>query len=182
MQVFTRGDEVRRCCLPYLCHEINYGPWCLADNGLSRIQDMSSPKEIISMIQQPLNTKMMSNRAHAVGFFHHRDWRCCATSVIAFSIMARFRCMTHSDLESFFQVRNNRNPNGDKYFLIDWRSYQSMGDTFKEFMTYAGVEYTKLTHVRKLGITCANQLGADRENIILLSKHTTSWRIKRTRN
>jgi len=173
MQGFTRGDEVRRCRLPDLCHEINYGPWRLADDGLSRIQDMSSPKGIISLIQQPLNTKQMSNRAHAVGFFRHRDWRRCATSVIAFSIMARFRYMTHSDLESFFQIDSNGNPNWYKYFLIDWRSYHTMGNTFREFMSYAGVEYTKLTHVRKLGITRAHQLGADRENIILLSKHTT---------
>lgn len=32
---------------------------------------------------------------------------------------------------------------------------------------------TKLTLVRKLGITHAHQMGADREKIILLSKHTT---------
>ncbi len=30
MQGFTRGDEVRNCRLPDLCHEINYGPWCLS--------------------------------------------------------------------------------------------------------------------------------------------------------
>jgi len=98
--------------LPDLCHEINYGPWRLADIGLSRIQDMSSPKGIISLIQQPLNTKLMSNRAHAVGFFRHRVWRRCATSVIAFSIMARFRYMTHSDLESFSKLKVIEIPTG----------------------------------------------------------------------
>ena len=112
MQGFTRGDEVRRCRLPDLCHEINYGPWRLSDDGLSRIQDMSSPKGIISLIQQPLNTKQMSNRAHAVGFFRHRVWRRCATSVIAFSIMARFRYMTHSDLESFSKLKVIEIPTG----------------------------------------------------------------------
>ena len=39
-------------------------------------------------------------------------------------------------------------------------------------MNQADVEYTKLTHVRKLGITCAHQMGASREDIILLLKHT----------
>lgn len=39
-------------------------------------------------------------------------------------------------------------------------------------MNQADVEYTKSTHVWKLGITRAHQMGASREDIILLSKHT----------
>ena len=48
-----------------------------------------------------------------------------------------------------------------------------MADTFHKYFNRVGVAYTKLTHTRKLGIICAHQMGADRENIILLSKHTT---------
>jgi hypothetical protein len=48
-----------------------------------------------------------------------------------------------------------------------------MSYTFKKFFNSSGIHYTKLTHTRKLGIIRAHQLGADRENIILLSKHTT---------
>ena len=107
-----------------------------------------------------------------MGFFRHRDWRRCATSVIAFSLMARFRYMTHTQLVTFFQIGENNTPNWYNYYLIDWRSYQTMADTFKDYMTSASIEYTKLTHVRKLGIIRAHQLGADRENIVLLSKHT----------
>jgi hypothetical protein len=39
-------------------------------------------------------------------------------------------------------------------------------------MAEAFIDYTKLTHARKLGIIYAHQLGVDRESIILLSKHT----------
>jgi hypothetical protein len=48
-----------------------------------------------------------------------------------------------------------------------------MANTFQDFMKEANLEYTKLTHIQKLGIIQAHQMGADRENIILLSKHTT---------
>jgi len=48
-----------------------------------------------------------------------------------------------------------------------------MADAFKKFFDKVKVKYTKLTHTRKLGIVRAHQMGADRENIILLSKHTT---------
>jgi hypothetical protein len=47
-----------------------------------------------------------------------------------------------------------------------------MAETFKENFVAANIDYTKLTHARKLGIIHAHQLGADRESIILLSKHT----------
>jgi len=48
-----------------------------------------------------------------------------------------------------------------------------MADAFKEYFNAADIQYTKLTHVRKLGIIRAHQLGANRENIIHFSKHTT---------
>jgi hypothetical protein len=47
-----------------------------------------------------------------------------------------------------------------------------MAGCFKTYFAQADIEYTKVTHVRKLGIIRAHQMGADRENIILLSKHT----------
>jgi hypothetical protein len=53
----------------------------------------------------------MSNRAHAVGFFRHKDWRRCATSVIAFSIMARLHYMNRSQLEEFFLIGEDGTPN-----------------------------------------------------------------------
>jgi len=172
MQGLTRGDEVRNCRLADLCHEINYGPWRLSERGLSHLRDESSPNGILSMIQQPLNTKLASNRAHAVGFFRHRDWRRCATSAIAFSIMGRFHNMTHSQLSDFFKYGANGEPIWYQYHLIDWRKYDSMADCFKNYFELANIEYTKVTHARKLGIIRAHQMGADRENIILLSKHT----------
>jgi hypothetical protein len=48
-----------------------------------------------------------------------------------------------------------------------------MATAFKDYFAKAGIDYTKLMHTRKLGIIWAHQMGADRENIILLSKHTT---------
>ena len=173
MQGFTRGDEVRNCRLPDLCHEINYGPWRLSEQGLTNVRDQSTPEGILSLIQQPLNTKIRSNKAHVIGFFHHKDWRRCATSLIAFSIMARFEYMVPSTLENFFKIGEDQVPNWYKYYLIDWQEYDSMATTFKNYFAKADIEYTKLTHVRKLGIIRAHQMGADRENIILLSKHTT---------
>jgi hypothetical protein len=173
MQGFTRGDEVRNCRLPDLCHEVNFGPWRLSDQGLSNISDQSSPDGILSIIQQPFNTKIMSSKAHAVGFFRHKDWRRCATSIISFSLMARFEYMNHSQLDNLFSFDEKKVPNWYKCYLIDWRKYNNMADVFKEYFATAGIEYTKLTHARKLGIIRAHQLGADRENIILLSKHTT---------
>jgi hypothetical protein len=172
MQAFTRGDEVRSSRLPDLCHEVNFGPYRLSEQGYTNIREQSSPHGILSIIQQPLTTKHMSNRAHAVGFFRHKDWRRCATSVIAFSIMARLHYMTRSQLEEFFLIGEDGTPNWYNYYLIDWRSYHSMADSFRDYMNQADVEYTKLTHVRKLGITRAHQMGASREDIILLSKHT----------
>ncbi len=59
------------------------------------------------------------------------------------------------------------------YCLIDWQDYDSMADDFQKFFDLAGVSYTELTHTRKLGIIRTHQMGAERENIILLSKHTT---------
>ncbi len=115
----------------------------------------------------------MSSKAHVIGFFRHKDWRRCATSVIAFSIMARFEVMTATQMDTFFALGENQVPNWYKYYLIDWRDYDSMADTFRKYFERAGVAYTKLTHTRKLGIIRAHQMGADRENIILLSKHTT---------
>ena len=173
MQGFTRGDEVRNCRLPDLCHEINYGPWRLSEQGLTNVRDQSTPEGILSLIQQPLNTKIRSNKAHVIGFFRHKDWRRCATSLIAFSIMARFHYMVPSQLESFFKIGENQVPNWYNYYLIDWREYDAMATAFKEYFAKAGIDYTKLTHTRKLGIIRAHQMGADRENIILLSKHTT---------
>jgi len=172
MQGLTRGDEVRNCRLADLCHEINYGPWRLSEHGLSHIRDESSPNGILSMIQQPLNTNLKSNRAHAVGFFRHRDWRRCATSAIAFSLMDRFHNMTHSQLSDLFKYGANGEAIWYQYYLIDWRKYDSMADCFKNYFEVADIEYTKVTHARKLGIIRAHQMGADRENIILLSKHT----------
>lgn len=173
MQGFTRGDEVRSCRLPDLCHESNYGPWRLADEGINTVQQQSSPSGVLSLIQQPFGTKLRSNKAHVIGFFRHKDWRRCATSIIAFSVMARFETFTETQLLTFFALGNNNIPNWYQYFLIDWRDYDSMADTFKKFFEKAGISYSKLTHTRKLGIIRAHQLGADRENIILLSKHTT---------
>jgi hypothetical protein len=173
MQAFTRGDEVRSCRLPDLCHEVNYGPWRLSEEGITGLREMSSPHGLLSIIQQPLGTKIMSSKAHVVGFFRHKDWRRCATSVIAFSIMARLHYMTPSQLDTFFLIEENGKPIWYNYYLIDWRSYHPMANTFRDFMKEADLEYTKLTHVRKLGIIRAHQMGADRENIILLSKHTT---------
>jgi hypothetical protein len=172
MQGFTRGDEVRNCRLADLCHEINYGPWRLGEQGRSDIIDQSSPNGIISMIQQPFSTKLMCSRARAVGFFRHRDWRRCATSAIAFSIMGRFHTMTPSQLSDMFKIADNGEPIWYQYYLIDLRKYDSMAGCFKTYFAQADIEYTKVTHVRKLGIIRAHQMGADRENIILLSKHT----------
>jgi len=172
MQAFTRGDEVRNCRLPDLCWEINYGPFRVGDAGVRPTDDLSTPKGILSIIQQPFGTKIASDRAHVVGFFRHRDWRRCATSIISFSIMARFYSMTTSRLNEFFAIGHDGVPNWYNYFLIDWRDYDSMSKVFKKFFTNCGIAYTKLTHTRKLGIIRAHQLGADRENIILLSKHT----------
>jgi len=87
--------------------------------------------------------------------------------------MARFDAFTASQIQTFFAIGDNDIPNWYNYYLIDWRDYDSMADTFKKFFQKADIEYTKLTHTRKLGIIRAHQLGADRENIILLSKHTT---------
>lgn len=173
MQGFTRGDEVRNCRLPDLCHEINYGPWRLSEQGLTNVRDQSTPEGILSLIQQPLNTKIRSNRAHVIGFFRHKDWRRCATSLIAFSIMARFEYMVPSQLDSFFKIGEDLVPSWYNYYLIDWREYDAMATAFKDYFAKAGIDYTKLTHTRKLGIIRAHQMGADRENIILLSKHTT---------
>jgi hypothetical protein len=173
MQGFTRGDEVRSCRLADLCHESNYGPWRLTEDGLTAVRQESRPHGNLSLIQQPFGTKIMSSKARVVGFFHHKDWQRCATSVIAFSIMARFESMTTYQLETLFSVGENNVPNWYSYYLIDWRDYDSMADAFKKFFNLAGVAYTKLTHTRKLGINRAQQMGADRENIILLSKHTT---------
>jgi hypothetical protein len=61
MQGLTRGDEVRSCRLADMCHEINYGPFHLADQGLTSGRDMSSPDGILSLIQQPLSKKITSN-------------------------------------------------------------------------------------------------------------------------
>jgi hypothetical protein len=87
--------------------------------------------------------------------------------------MARFEVMTATQLHTFFALGDNFVPNWYKYYLIDWRDYDSMADTFRKYFNRVGVAYTKLTHTRKLGIIRAHQMGADRENIILLSKHTT---------
>jgi hypothetical protein len=173
MQGFTRGDEVRGCRIPDLCFESSYGPWRLGDISSRGIYDKSTPHGILSMIQQPFCTKLKSSKAHAVGFFRHKDWRRCATSIIAFSIMSRFVNMTSSQLDTFFLYGENGVPYWYNYYLIDWRDYDSMADAFKKFFTAVKVKYTKLTHTRKLGIIRAHQMGADRENIILLSKHTT---------
>ena len=173
MQGFTRGDEVRSCRLADLCHESNYGPWRLTEHGLTSVRQQSKPHGILSIIQQPFGTKIMSTKARVVGFFRHKDWQRCATSIIAFSIMARFDSMTTNQLESLFAVGENGVPNWYSYYLVDWRDYDSMADAFRKFFDLAGVSYTKLTHTRKLGIIRAHQMGADRENIILLSKHTT---------
>ena len=173
MQGFTRGNEVRGCRIPDLCFEISYGPWRLGDVRSVAISEKSTPKGILSIIQQPFCTKLKSSRAYAVGFFRHKDWRRCATSIIAFSLMSRFVNMTQSQLESFFLYDANGFPNWYSYYLIDWRDYDSMADAFKKFFDKVKVKYTKLTHTRKLGIVRAHQMGADRENIILLSKHTT---------
>jgi hypothetical protein len=172
MQGFTRGDEVRGCRIPDLCFESSYGPWRLGDISSRGIYDKSTPHGILSMIQQPFCTKLKSSKAHAVGFFRHKDWRRCATSIIAFSIMSRFVNMTSSQLDTFFLYGENGVPYWYNYYLIDWRDYDSMADAFKKFFTAVKVKYTKLTHTCKLGIIRAHQMGADRENIILLSKHT----------
>ena len=111
MQGFTRGDEVRNCRLPDLCHESNYGPWRLSEQGISSVRNESTPHGILSIIQQPFNTKIMSSKAHVIGFFRHKDWRRCATSVIAFSIMARFEVMTATQLHTFFALGDNQVPN-----------------------------------------------------------------------
>jgi len=147
MQAFTRGDEVRSSRLPDLCHEVNFGPYRLSEQGYTNIREQSSPHGILSIIQQPLTTKHMSNRAHAVGFFRHKDWRRCATSVIAFSIMARLHYMTRSQLEEFFLIGEDGTPNWYNYYLIDWRSYHSMADSFRDYMNRADVEYTKYVQV-----------------------------------
>jgi hypothetical protein len=106
-------------------------------------------------------------------FFRHKDWRRCATSIISFSIMARLHTLTDGQIQKFFAYGRNGVPNWYKHYLIDWRDYDSMSRVFKMFFNNNGIAYTKLTHTRKLGIIRAHQLGADRENIILLSKHTT---------
>ena len=69
MQAFTRGDEVRSSRLPNLCHEVNFGPYRLSEQGFTNIMEQLSPHGILSITQQPLTTKHMSDRAHAVGFF-----------------------------------------------------------------------------------------------------------------
>jgi hypothetical protein len=111
------------------------------------------------MIQQPFCTKLKSSRAHAVGFFQHKDWRRCATSIIAFSLMSRFVNMTQSQLESFFLYDANGFPNWYSYYLIDWRDYDSMANAFKKFFDKVKVRYIKLTHTRKLEIVWAHQMG-----------------------
>jgi hypothetical protein len=173
MQGFTRGDEIRSCRLPDLCHERNYGPWRLADKGASCHMDSSEPKGILSLIQQPFGSKIKSNKAQVIGFFRHRDWKRCATSIISYSIMGQLDLLTSSQANSFFSFNHEGIPNWYGYYLIDWRDYDSMSYTFKKFFNSSGIHCTKLTHARKLGIIRAHQLGADRENIILLSKHTT---------
>lgn len=172
MQGFTRGDEVRGCRFPDLCHEVCYGPFRMNDTNSRADIHNCSPHGIISMIQQPLCTKIRSSRSHAVGFFRHKDWKRCATSIISFSVMARFSTMTNSQLDEFFAYGNNNFPNWYSCYLIDWRDWDSMSDVFRKFFDSVQVKYTKLTHTRKLGIIRAHQMGADRENIILLSKHT----------
>ena len=105
MQALTRGDEVYSTRIPDLCHESNYCPWRLTsdsgfmmDNGTTNSWDDSEPDGIPSIIQQQFSTKLNSTKAHAVGFFCHRDWCRCATSVIAFSFMVQFQYMNHSEL------------------------------------------------------------------------------------
>jgi hypothetical protein len=90
IQGFTRGDEVHSCRLPDLCHESNYGAWHLTEHGLTSVSQQAKPHGILSIIQQPFGTKIMSTKARVVRFFHHKDWQHCATSIIAFSIMAGF--------------------------------------------------------------------------------------------
>lgn len=63
--------------------------------------------------------------------------------------------------------------NWHSYYLIDLRDYDSMADAFKKLFDNVKVKYTKLMHTRKLGIVRAHQIGTNRENIILLYKHTT---------
>ncbi len=75
--------------------------------------------------------------------------------------------MTATKLHTFFALGDNQVPNWYKYNLIDWCDYDSMADTFHKYFHQVGVAYTKLTHTQKLGILCAYQKGADRENIIL---------------
>jgi hypothetical protein len=107
MQGFTCGNEARSYHLPNLCHESNYGPWQLADKGFITMQQQSSPSGILSLIQQLFGIRLKSNRAHVIGFFWHKDWRRCTTSIIAFSVMARFEAFTASQLQTFFALGDN---------------------------------------------------------------------------
>jgi hypothetical protein len=68
MHAFTRGDEVRSCQLPDLCHKVNYGPWHLLEQVLNSLREQSSPHVILSIIQQPLNTNAMNNKANIIVF------------------------------------------------------------------------------------------------------------------
>jgi hypothetical protein len=112
---------------------VSYGPWRLSDINSPDAVDQSTPLGILSMIQQPLCTKIRSSKAHAVEFFRNKDWKRCATSIISFSIMARLATMTNSQLESLFAYGTSGNPNWYSVYLIDWRDWDSMSDAFKKF-------------------------------------------------
>ncbi|MEL7343007.1 MAG: hypothetical protein AAGM67_21165, partial [Bacteroidota bacterium] len=59
------------------------------------------------------------------------------------------------------------------HFLTSWRTYEAQVQAFNRVEKATGVKWGKKTHLRKVGIDRASAMGASREEIANLSKHSS---------
>jgi Centromere DNA-binding protein complex CBF3 subunit, domain 2 len=173
-QTFLRNDSMRKLHMRHLRCNSTHGPACGRDDTNNFGAGWGfADHEMITYVLDKYVHKCRSTKKQEVGAWRHKNFLNCSVGMLAMNLFVRL----YADAEiNFFGARvGEETPMWwDRPLIVEWSGDSSAYDAFETLLDNAGLEWAKVTHLRKLGIEQASALGGLASNqTSTMSKHKT---------
>jgi Centromere DNA-binding protein complex CBF3 subunit, domain 2 len=171
-QTFLRNDSIRKLHMRHLRCNSTHGPACGRDDTNNFGAGWGfADHEMITYVLDKYVHKCRSKKKEEVGAWRHKNFLNCSVGMLAMNLFMRL----YADAEiNFYGARVGEEMPmwWDRPLIVEWSGDTSAYDAFETLLDNAGLNWAKVTHLRKLGIEQASALGGLASNqTSTMSKH-----------